>query len=1371
MATILLLSTADTELLAARNADAGYRTANPARVTVADLAAFVAGADLAVVRLLGGRKAWPEGIEALRRAGLPLIALGGEAAPDAELMALSTVPAGIAAQALAYLREGGRENLRELAAFLSDTVLLTGEGFAPPSPMPQYGVHRAQLRNGALADAGAPPRDGADGDDRAPGDDTEQEARRPGERETRRPVIAVVYYRAHELSGNTAFVETLCAALEQRGAEPFPVFCGSLRNPPNGLIDLLTRADAVITTVLAAGGAAVSAAVTAAGSAAAGDGDGDGSWEAGALAGLGVPIIQGLCLTSARAEWAGSEAALSPMDAAMQVAIPEFDGRLIAVPFSFKEEGPDGIPVYRADPERALRLAGIAVRHARLRHTPNSAKRIAIMLSSYPTKHARVGNAVGLDTPASAVRLLEALRRSGYDLGPGFPQDGDALIHALIAAGGHDTEWLSEEQLRAARARVPGTRYGRWLGHMPNGLRERIVAHWGDPPGELYVDTTGNGAEGTDGGAIVLAALVFGNVALMIQPPRGFGENPVAIYHDPDLPPSHHYVAAYRWLEEVFRADAIVHLGKHGTLEWLPGKGLGLSGECAPDQVLREVPLVYPFIVNDPGEGTQAKRRAHATIVDHLVPPMARADTYGDLAKLEQLLDEYATVQALDPAKLPAVRAQIWTLVRAAQLHHDLQVAQQPGEAEFGDFVLHIDGYLCEVKDAAIRDGLHVLGVAPSGQALVNLVGVILRSAQVWGGRSGALPGLRVALGVDEASASRAERDNAEEIVRRLLEGMDAVGWDPARAEDVCVAVLGPQAPPAPDAPATSNTSAAPNIPAGPSTSAIVPTSATPAAPTPPETSAISATSPAPATLATSTTPETPETTGTLATPATLSAPYNPATSATAGGPAPGASSAAAPAADRCDHDRGPSAAYGAGAGPRSRNLRADVVRVLRFAAAEVVPRLAATRGEIDAVLRALDGGYIPAGPSGSPTRGLVTVLPTGRNFYSVDPKAIPSRAAWDTGSALAESLLARHLADEGDYPRCVGLTVWGTSAMRTQGDDIAEVLALIGCRPTWDDASRRVTGFEIVPTADLGRPRIDVTLRISGFFRDALPHVVGLMDDAIAAVADLDEALEDNFVRAHALEDVAGHGDWRRATTRIFGSKPGAYGAGLLPLIDARNWRDDADLAEVYAVWGGYAYGRRLDGRVARRDMETAFRRIAVAAKNQDNREHDIVDSDDYFQYHGGMVAMVRALTGRNPVAYVGDSAVPDVVKTRTLAEETHRVFRARVVNPRWIAAMRRHGYKGAFELAATVDYLFGYDATASVVADWMYEQLAASYVFDEQTRQFMRQSNPWALRGIAERLLEAAQRGLWAEPDQATLEALHRVYLDLEGDLEEGS
>jgi cobaltochelatase CobN len=1229
---LLLLSTADTELLAARRADDRWRTANPSRLAGGDLAGLLGdlldGVDAVVLRLLGGRRSWEAGVEELRASGLPLVALGGEAAPDAELMALSTVPAGVATEALAYLREGGVGNLAQLAAFLSDTLFLTGEPFEPAAQMPSYGVR-------------------------------ERASRGTG------PTVAVVYYRAHELSGNTGFVDTLCDAVEAAGAVARPVFVGSLRDPDPALAGLLAGADAVVATVLAAGG------TVAADASAGGD---EGAWDAGLLATLDVPVVQAICATTSRAVWEASDAALTPMDAAMQVAIPEFDGRLITVPFSFKEEGPDGVPGYVADAERAARVAGTAVRQARLRHVPNGERRVAVVLSSYPTKHARVGNAVGLDTPASAVVLLRALHDAGYDLGELDVEDvdGDTLVHRLIAAGGHDVEWLTEEQLGAATARVPLSRYREWLGAVPAELRDGMVEHWGEAPGSLYVDASGGEPE------IVLASLTFGNVVLMIQPPRGFGENPVAIYHDPDLPPSHHYLAAYRWLaaspaDGGFGADAVVHLGKHGTLEWLPGKGLGMSAACAPDAVLGDLPLVYPFIVNDPGEGTQAKRRGHAVVVDHLVPPMARADTYGDLAKLEQLLDEYATLQALDPVKLPTVRAQIWTLVRAAELHHDLHVDEQPGEAEFDDFVLHIDGYLCEIKDVQIRDGLHVLGGAPVGEARVNLVLAVLRASQVWGGRSGALPGLRAAIaataGLDEAvllaepgasvdvpaalrslpglaeaparTASDAV-DLVEALARRLVEAMDAAGWDAAKAPAVVAEVL-------------------------------------------------------------------------------------------------------------------PHAA-GAEAG--------TVVGVLEFAAREVVPRLARTTDEVAHVLHALAGGFVPAGPSGSPTRGLVNVLPTGRNFYSVDPKAIPSKTAWDTGVALAESLLARHRADTGEWPRSVGLTVWGTSAMRTQGDDIAEVLWLLGCRPVWDDASRRVTGFEVVPAAELGRPRVDVTVRISGFFRDAFPHVVALLDDAVRAVAEGGDG--ENYVRDHVEADVSEHGDRRRATSRIFGSKPGAYGAGLLPLVDARTWRTDADLAEVYAVWGGYAYGRGLDGREARADMEQAFRRIQVAAKNQDNREHDIVDSDDYFQYHGGMVAMVRHLTGESPAAYVGDSAVPDQVRTRTLQEETHRVFRARVVNPRWMAAMRRHGYKGAFEMAATVDYLFGYDATAGVVEDWMYASLAREYVLGEENRAFFEKSNPWALRGIAERLLEAADRGLWADPADEVLAELRRTYLDLEGDLE---
>ena len=398
-----------------------------------------------------------------------------------------------------------------------------------------------------------------------------------------------------------------------------------------------------------------------------------------------------------------------------------------------------------------------------------------------------------------------------------------------------------------------------------------------------------------------------------------------------------------------------------------------------------------------------------------------------------------------------------------------------------------------------------------------------------------------------------------------------------------------------------------------------------------------------------------------------------------------------------------------------------------------------------------------------------MNVLPTGRNFYTVDPRAVPSRLAWQTGQAMADSLVQRYLDDTGEYPTSVGLSVWGTSAMRTSGDDIAEVLALLGVRPEWDEASRRVRDLQVIPLDELGRPRIDVTVRISGFFRDAFPHVVTMLDDAVQLVAGLDEPDDQNFVRAHTARDLADHGDQRRATTRIFGSKPGSYGAGILQVVESGTWRDDNDLAEVYTAWGGFAYGRDLDGAPAADDMRANYKRIKVAAKNIDTREHDIADSDDYFQYHGGMVATVRALTGEDPQAYVGDSTSPDAVRTRTLQEETNRVFRARVVNPRWIGAMQRHGYKGAFELAATVDYLFGFDATTGVVHDWMYDTLAKEYVLDETNQAFMKQSNPWALRGIVERLGEAAERGLWAEPDPEVVAAMQQVYLDLEGDLED--
>ncbi len=1271
MTRIALLSTSDTDLLCARASGADYLYANPSRPGHTSMGEVIEAADIVVARILGSPQDLCSGFRRIHATGTPMIVLGGEQTPNAALMELSTVPVGVVREAHRYLAQGGAENLAQLHAFLGDTLLLTGEGFAPPVELPSWGV----------LDRPAPAT--VDGPDPSV---LSHEVR---------PRVGILFYRAQYAADNTAYVHALAEAVDAAGGIGVPIYATSLRDAPTDLLEYLGTLDALVTTVLAAGGTKP---------ATAGAGGDDEAWDVASLAALDIPIQQGLCLTWSRADWEASDEGMSPLDVATQVAVPEFDGRLITTAFSFKETDADGLPHYVPDLERCARVARIAVAHGRLRQVPPEQRKIGVVLSAYPTKHSRIGNAVGLDTPVSTIRFLRALRDAGYDVGPAgaFPgldgveatsgadatdddgtnpatpanpdtPAGNALIHALIAAGGQDPEWLTEAQLSDQVVRIPTAIYRRWYDALPDDLRTAMTGAWGEPPGEIFVDRSHD-----PDGEIVTAALRGGNVVLLVQPPRGFGENPIAIYHDPDLPPTHHYLATYRWIEEEFGAHAIVHMGKHGNLEWLPGKNLALSPGCGSDAALGSVPLIYPFLVNDPGEGTQAKRRAHATIVDHLVPPMARAETYGDIARLEQLLDEYGNVNVMDPAKAPALRGEIWTLIQAAKMHHDLGLEERPDDDTFDDFVMHVDGWLCEVKDVQIRDGLHVLGQPPEGEQLIGLVLAILQAGQIFGGQSGAIPGLRTALGLPPDSADRTLVDAIEARARELVTAVAETGWDADAVDDIVTrrcALF--------DAVTAMSTDAAP----GDTTNA--------------------------AAIATTT-----------------------------------------------------AAAIDAAPGPID---TAAVAASLRFACTEVVPRLAASIGELPAVLHALDGGFTPPGPSGSPLRGLVNVLPTGRNFYSVDPKAIPSRLAYQTGTAMAESLLARYREETGELPHSVGLSAWGTSAMRTSGDDIGEILALMGVTPVWDEQSRRVVGLEPISLEELGRPRIDVTVRISGFFRDAFPHVIALLDDAVALVAGLDEADEDNYVRAHARTDLDAHGDERRSRTRIFGSKPGSYGAGILQAVESGNWREDSDLAEVYTTWGGYAYGRGLDGAPARDDMERNFRRIQVAAKNIDNRESDILDSDDYFQYHGGMIATVRALTGTEPKAYVGDSTAPDAVRTRTLQEETTRIFRARVVNPRWIAAMRRHGYKGAFELAATVDYLFGFDATAGVVADWMYETVAREYVLDADNQQFLRDANPWALRGIIEKLSEAADRGLWEEPDPDVVAAMQELYLDIEGDLEE--
>ena len=1278
--SILFITTADTDILTADRALASQPAGLPRVVAVNpsslagsagaeggqpadDILSRASEAGVVVLRLLGGKRAMPDTFETLvrqcRSEGIPLIACPGHQEWDEDLITACTAPVAEVETVFAYLMQGGVQNFQNLFLFLSDTYFGTDYGHEAPAPLPWEGIYHPDVADGSEVESYVAQRF------------------QPG-----RPSIGILFYRAHWMSGNLLPIDALIRSLETKGANVLPVYAFSLKHSPEGdgvanrafteymaSPDGTPRVQCIINTMgmsmgeLSTEGPAITS-----------------GWSVDYLDNLNVPMVQAIVSTGTEDDWLESDLGLGPIDTAMSVALPEFDGRLISVPISFKEEAPaDGsgglsgrLQRYVPREDRVELVARLAIKQANLAVKPNSEKKIALILSNYPTKDARIGNAVGLDTPASAVLVLNALKDAGYRV-TDIPETGDELVHRIIERCSNDRDSLTEEQLRLAAGHVTVAQYDDWFFTFPDDVAEEMKRDWGEPPGEVYRTTT----EGQRGGpaimdAVAIAGIDLGNVFVGLQPPRGFGDNPIAIYHSPDMAPTHHYIAYYRWVRDVFGADAILHLGKHGTLEWLPGKGIGLSSSCYPEVAMDDVPLFYPFIINDPGEGSQAKRRAHATIVDHLIPAMTTADSYGDIARVEQLMDEHYQCQTLDPSKLPLLEAQIWEVVQQAELHRDLGIDSQP--EDFGGFILEIDGYLCELKDAQIKDGLHILGDVPKGEQLVGLLCALTR--------------------LDISGIPSLRRSVAEALNFDYPLLTDDLGEAPASEVPVVITELGTESPV--------------------------------------------------------------RTNGDVLERIEL----------------------------LCRHmyremlERGFQAADSA---PVVRNVLgtpdAQTQRVLEYVADTIYPALLRTPDEIGNLLRGLEGKFVPPGPSGAPTRGMANILPTGRNFYSVDPKSIPSPAAWETGKQLAQSLLDKYLEEEGAYPEMVGLVVWGTSAMRTHGDDIAQILHLLGVRPKWQAESRRVLGIEAISLEELGRPRIDVTVRISGFFRDAFPNLINLLDQGIELVASLDESPEDNYVVKHLREDLS-HPDeapqdatgtpQSRSLYRIFGSKPGTYGAGILPVMDERNWETVQDLAEVYTAWGGYAYTQQDHGVNARPQFRRRFGQIVVAAKNQDTREHDIFDSDDYMQYHGGMIATVRALTGRNPRQFFGDSSDPSRARTRDLQDEARRVFRSRVVNPKWIDSMKRHGYKGAFELAATVDYMFGYDATAQVIEDWMYEDVTESYVLDPETQQFFQQSNPWALKGIVERLLEAIERGMWENPSPEIREKLQQMYLELEADLE---
>ena len=1184
-ADIVFISAADTELAAL--ATARSEMAQPPELRLASMMhlqhpmsvdlhidACASEAKLVVARVLGGASYWKYGFEQyaarLADAGVAFAALPGDDKPDPDLRLFSTISDQDYDALWAYLVEGGPKNA---VNFLSYCQYMIAQAPAPQAAEPL-------LRAGVYW----------------PGDGISDLSAAQAHWTQDAPIVPVIFYRALVQGAGLNPINRMVKALRLAGLNPLPIFVASLKDPISvATLDQLFQA-------------APPAVILNCTSFAVGNPHGDSSPNnpLTAVSARQAPVLQVVLAASTEASWEEGLNGLSARDIAMNVALPEVDGRILSRAISFKGEAffdeatECPIATYKARGDRVTFVAALAANWASLRRTAPAQRQVALILANYPNKDGRLANGVGLDTPASAVHALALLQQAGYGV-KNAPETSAELMEQIMAG---PTNWLTDRATRTGGVLLPIADYMAHYQTLPYELRAQLEERWGAPESDPFFDPK-------DGG-FKLSILRFGNVTLGLQPARGYNIDPVETYHSPDLIPPHNYLAFYFWIRHHQKAQATVHMGKHGNLEWLPGKALALSDSCLPEAILGPMPHVYPFIVNDPGEGTQAKRRAQAVIIDHLTPPLTRAETYGPLRDLEALVDEYYEAAGIDPRRIEHLRREILTLTAASGLDKDIGFEGH----ETGDLA-KLDAYLCELKEAQIRDGLHIFGQTPEGVQLRDLT---------------------IAL----ARIPRGSGQGADASLLRAMAGDLALGFDPLDC-DLAAPWSGDKPAPLSDITAERWRS----------------------------------------------TGDTVERLELLAQ-ALIDGTRD----------APGRQSA----------------------------------QVMAHIRQNISPNVAACGPmEAQGLLTALDGKFVPPAPSGAPTRGRLDVLPTGRNFYSVDSRAVPTPTAWALGWKSANLLIDKHLQDHGDWPRALLLTAWGTANMRTGGDDIAQCLALMGVKPKWDSANRRVTGFEVIPASTLGRPRVDVTLRISGFFRDAFPGLIDLVDSAARAVLALDEPEDVNPAKSNG------------AGARVYGSKPGAYGAGLQALIDERIWDSQADFGKAYLEWGSYAYGKGRQGARDRSGFETRLGQVDAIVQNQDNREHDLLDSDDYYQFEGGAAAAVQSLQGQARPIYHNDHSRPERPLIRSLDDEMARVIRSRVLNPKWIDGVKRHGYKGAFEIAATVDYMFAFAATTGAVKSHHFDAIEAAFLEDDDTRDFIAEANAPALREIAQRLQEAIDRDLW--------------------------
>ncbi|QNJ20040.1 cobaltochelatase/ CobN subunit [Synechococcus sp. A18-25c] len=1182
---------------------------------------------LIVVRLLGGRGHWSYGLEQCRlwQQAAPnrqLLVLSGTNDQERDLHPLGSVSLRLAHSMAALLREGGAENLRSW--LLGVEWILSSLSAA------------STAAEGSATDSSA-----TDGPDlqviASPDPDPFDWRSEPGAR------VGVLFYRAHRQSADVQWCEALLSTLRQRGLAPRALWVSSLRDAAvQEAVQRLYQQQTVEVVITATSFASVQFSEA---------GFGAPLWDQ-----LDRPVLQMLSSGRPRDRWINSFQGLDPVDLSLQVVLPELDGRVTTRIGAFRE-------VDHADPHLCTAvkrlepdsdgLAWIADHVSswcELRSTPVQERRLGLVLANYPLRNGRLANGVGLDTPASCLNILRWLKSAGFDLGQhSLPESSDALMASVLAGRTNDPE----SDHRPPLTHLPLRDYMAWWNALPEAARAPIQTRWGDP----------ESAEDLEREGFAIHGVTFGHVVVLVQPSRGYDPDQLSDLHSPDLPPPHRYLAQYLWLRQKHRCQLMVHVGKHGSAEWLPGKSIGLSSACAPALALGTIPNVYPFIVNDPGEGSQAKRRGQAVIIDHLTPPLGRAGLHGDLLSLESLLDEYIEARQLGATRCERLEVQLVELLEQLRWPSLAKQRSEPGQQPDIPLLLEqVETYLCELKEAQIRTGLHRLGEPAEPSKLAELLLAIARSPAP--DRPGLTQWMATCLGLrcdpwcDEDGA-RLEPEDSHILQRCGCESprrlSDAVEWIEAQATELLLVLTQDM-----------------NSANGADSTSLLP----------------------------------------------------------------------------CF---------------RKQLESSPLPDPLQFIKTDLWPRLTAcAQRERDALLAAAHGQRVPAGPSGAPTRGRDDVLPTGRNFYSVDLRGLPTEAAWDLGRRSAEQLVELYELEEGEPLRHLALSVWGTATMRNGGEDIAQMFALLGIRPVWDGPTRRLVDLEVIPVSLLGRPRVDVTLRMSGLFRDAFPQLLGWVNRALEMVAALDETTQDNPLAA--LTRASG------PQSRLFGSAPGSYGAGLQALIDSGQWERRDDLGEAYVAWSAWRYDGTATAHRDRDGLESALKSVQVVLHNQDNREHDLLDSDDYYQFQGGLSAAVSKVSGKTPSLMFADHSRRERLRIHALDREIDKVVRSRLLNPRWIEGMKQHGYKGAFEMGASLDYLFAYDATTGVVPDWCYEQIAERWLLDADVRAFLLNCNPWVLRDMAERCLEASTRQLWSDADPSQLDAIRTVLLDSERAVEAG-